>query len=47
MKNEMRASITDYLSIATGNELSGNRVNLGNIIHPSHERAFDIISKYF
>ncbi|CDW89799.1 dna primase small subunit [Stylonychia lemnae] len=46
MTNEMRSAVTEYLFLATGNEMGGG-FDLGYPLHPMHQRAYKFLSKRF
>jgi len=46
MNNEMRSAVTEYIHIATGNEMGGG-LDLHYPLHPMLERAYKFLEKRF
>lgn len=42
-----RKAIVSYLEIVKGGEQQSKKVNLPNVLHPSLERAYEIVKQYF
>jgi len=42
-----RKAIVSYLEVVKGGDQQSKKVNLPNILHPSLERAYEIIKQYF